>query len=111
MCGDDRVVAAIRDAAASLATPREALAATLWRDAAALTGLSDDPPPWRLVAQRRAAFAATPEQDALRPPTETPWPNLFLAGAYVQTGLPDGIESAARSGEAAAERARRWLAG
>ena len=111
MCGDDRVVAAIRDAAASLATPREALAATLWRDAAALTGLSDDPPPWRLVAQRRAAFAATPEQDALRPTCETPWLNLFLAGAYVQTGLPDGIESAARSGAAAAERARRWLAG
>ena len=110
-CGDDRVVAAMRDAEAALAAPRETLAATLWRDAAALTGLSDDPPPWRVVAQRRATFAATPEQDALRPTSETHWPNLFLAGAWVQTGLPDGIESAARSGAAAAERARRWLAG
>jgi hypothetical protein len=35
---------------------------------------------------------------------------LFLAGAYVQTGLPDCLEGSARSGAMAAERARAWLA-
>jgi len=80
------------------------------RFAAALIGLADEAPPWRIVARRRAAFAVTPERDALRPTGETLWPNLFLAGGCVQTGPPDGIESAARSGEASAEGVRRWLA-
>jgi hypothetical protein len=62
-------------------------------------------PPCRFVAQRRATFAATPEPDALRRSSETHWPNLFLAGAWAQTGLPDAMESAAGSAAAAAERA------
>jgi uncharacterized protein with NAD-binding domain and iron-sulfur cluster len=90
-------------------SPREDLAADLWRDVAALTGLSDAIPAWRIIRQKRATFAATPEQDALRPSCETPWRNLFLAGAYVQNGLPDSLESAVRSGALAAERARKWL--
>jgi len=32
------------------------------------------------VRERRATFAATPEQDALRPDTVTQWKNLVLAG-------------------------------
>ena len=108
-CRDDRISAAIKDADALMESPREELAADLWRDVAALTGLSDAIPAWRIIRQKRATFAATPEQDALRPSCETPWRNLFLAGAYVQNGLPDGLESAVRSGGLAAERARKWL--
>ena len=85
-------------------------AAAAWRDVAALTRQRDAVPAWRVVRRKRAAFAATPEQDALRPGCDTPWPNLFLAGAYVQTGLPDCLEGSARSGAMAAERARAWLA-
>jgi uncharacterized protein with NAD-binding domain and iron-sulfur cluster len=90
-------------------TPREKLAADLWRDIAALTGLSDATPAWRVIRQKRATFAATPEQDALRPGLETAWRNLFLAGAYVQNGAPDTLEGSVRSGTAAAERARQWV--
>ncbi|MGD0187306.1 MAG: FAD-dependent oxidoreductase [Roseiarcus sp.] len=108
-CRDDRISAAIKDADALMESPLEKLAADLWRDVAALTGLSDAIPAWRIVRRKRATFAATPEQDALRPSCETPWRNLFLAGAYVQNGLPDGLESAVRSGGLAAERARKWL--
>jgi len=108
-CRDDRISAAIKDADALMESPREELAADLWRDVAALTGLSDAIPAWRIIRQKRATFAATPEQDALRPSCETPWRNLFLAGAYVQNGLPDSLESAVRSGALAAERARKWL--
>jgi squalene-associated FAD-dependent desaturase len=104
-CGPDRISAVARDAGAMMETPREKLAAEFWAAAAALTGLSDTVPAWRIIRQKRATFAATPEQDALRPTCETPWSNLFLAGAYVQNGLPESIESAVRSGGVAARRA------
>ena len=98
----DRISIAVRDAGAAVTAPREQLAADYWRVAAALTGLSDALPAWRIIRQKRAGFLATPAQDALRPPCETPWRNLFLAGAYVQNGLPESIESSLRSGEVAA---------
>jgi hydroxysqualene dehydroxylase len=91
--------------------PRERVAAEAWRDVAALTGLSDTMPAWRVVRRPRAVFAATPEQDALRPRSQTQWRNLFLAGAYVQTGLPDCLEGSARSGAMAAERVAAWITG
>jgi phytoene dehydrogenase-like protein len=108
-CGEDRISVAIRDAGAAMESPREKLAADLWREVAALTGLPDAPPAWRIIRQAHATFAATPREDALRPSCETSWRNLFLAGAYVQNGLPDTLESAVRSGALAAERARKWL--
>ncbi|HUO55056.1 MAG TPA: FAD-dependent oxidoreductase, partial [Rhodoblastus sp.] len=56
--------------------------------------------------EKRATFAATPAQDALRPGAETQWRNLVLAGDWTQTGLPATIEGAVRSGVRAAARAR-----
>ncbi len=106
---ENRISVVVKNAAALIETPRETIAANLWRDVAALTGLSDETPAWRVVRQRRATFAATPEQDALRPTVETRWRNLFLAGAYVQNGAPDSLESSVRSGSAAAERTRQWV--
>jgi uncharacterized protein with NAD-binding domain and iron-sulfur cluster len=54
-------------------------------------------------AERRATFAATPEQDARRPGARTRYRNLLLAGDWTNTGLPATIESAIRSGHRAAE--------
>ena len=102
----DRVSAVVRDAGAWMEIPRETVAAELWPAVAALTGLPDDMPPWRLIRQKRATFAATPEQDALRPPCQSPWPNLLLAGSYVANGLPSTLEASVRSGELAAAKAR-----
>ena len=45
-------------------------------------------PPWQIVRERRATFAATPEQNARRPGARTQWGNLFLAGDWTATGLP-----------------------
>ena len=78
------------------------MADLLWRDVAAVHGLPDALPPCRIVKEKRATFAATPAQNALRPPTMTCWSNLFLAGDWTDTGLPATIEGALRSGERAA---------
>ena len=42
--------------------------------------------------------------EQLRPDTSTPIPGLFLAGDWIQTGLPASMESACLSGWRAAER-------
>ncbi len=82
------------------------IAARLWADTAAALGLPARPqPPARIVKERRATFAQTPEQAARRAPAATRWPNLFLAGDWTATGLPATIEGAIRSGHVAAELA------
>ncbi|MGI9169849.1 MAG: hydroxysqualene dehydroxylase HpnE [Caulobacteraceae bacterium] len=81
---------------------RQNLARRFWRDIAAVHRLGPELPPWRIVKERRATFAATPEQDARRPAAATAWRNLFLAGDWTATGLPATIEGAIRSGHKAA---------
>jgi squalene-associated FAD-dependent desaturase len=83
--------------------PREELAQAIWRDICRITGATGDPPAWQIVRERRATFAATPEQNALRPGPVTAWKNLFLAGDWTDTGLPATIEGSVRSGDRAAD--------
>ncbi len=89
---------------------REDLARMFWADIAAVHGLPAALPPWQIVKERRATFAATPEQNARRPKAATPWRNLALAGDWTATGLPATIEGAIRSGRTAAAGAvdRSW---
>jgi squalene-associated FAD-dependent desaturase len=89
---------------ALLDTPREQLARAIWAEVAQAAGLPAEPlPPWQIVRERRATFAATPEQDAKRPGAATRCRNLALAGDWTDTGLPATIEGAIRSGNRAAE--------
>ncbi|MEG3147311.1 hydroxysqualene dehydroxylase HpnE [Sphingomonas sp. RT2P30] len=89
---------------------REELARAFWADIAAVHGLPAALPPWQIVKEKRATFAATPAQDAKRPPARTRWNNLFLAGDWTQTGLPATIEGALRSGTVAARLASATVA-
>ena len=82
---------------------REELAKSIWSEVASITGLPAALPPWQVVRERRATFAATPVEDAKRPSAETQWRNLVLAGDWTQTGLPATIEGAIRSGNRAAD--------
>ena len=86
--------------------PAAELAARIWPEAARGVGLSGPMPqpcpPWRVVKEKRATFAATPAQAARRPPARTRFRNLVLAGDWTATGLPATIEGAIRSGRTAA---------
>lgn len=55
-----------------------------------------------VVRERRATFSLAPGQPA-RPGTRTNIERLFLAGDWIETGLPATIEGAAISGRRAAE--------
>lgn len=83
--------------------PREELARKVWDEVAKVAGVEADLPPWQIVRERRATFAATPEQNARRPETRTAWNNVYLAGDWTNTGLPATIEGAIRSGRKAAQ--------
>lgn len=98
----DRISVTVSAADRLVDADRETLARTFWSDICQAYGITDEMPRWQIVKEKRATFAATPEQDAKRPSATTPWHNLFLAGDWVQTGLPATIESALRSGETAA---------
>jgi squalene-associated FAD-dependent desaturase len=105
----DRVSVTVSNADRLVDTDRAALAELFWRETAAVLGLPRDLPPWQIVKEKRATFAATPEQEKKRPPAATPYRNLFLAGDWTDTGLPATIEGALRSGNRAAQLALSHL--
>lgn len=82
------------------------IATTLWPDVAKALGQAQgETPPYRVIKERRATFAQTPDALGLRPKTCTAYKNLFLAGDWTATGLPATIEGAIKSGRIAAEAA------
>jgi hypothetical protein len=108
----DRLSVTISGADRLVDTPREALAKTIWDEVAAVVRLGDagSPaamPPWQIVRERRATFAALPAQERKRPGAATTYANLWLAGDWTATGLPATIEGAIRSGERAAALAAK----
>ena len=62
-----------------------------------------------VTRERRATFRQTPGSGALRPKAATQHPGLVLAGAWTDTGWPDTMEGAVRSGLAAAVELRHTV--
>jgi squalene-associated FAD-dependent desaturase len=62
-----------------------------------------------VTRERRATFRQAPGTARLRPAAATNLPGLALAGAWTATGWPDTMESAVRSGLAAAIELRRTV--
>ena len=88
--------------------PNDEVARRLWSDTARALRLDPkETPTIRVIKEKRATFAQTPEALRRRAPTRTALKNLFLAGDWTDTGYPATIESAVRSGRAAARLAAK----
>jgi len=105
----DRISTTTSAADALVDEDREVLAARIWADVQKALRIEGPMPPWQLVKEKRATFAATPAQDALRPGPRQRIRNVILAGDWTATGLPATIEGAIRSGETAARLAAKHL--
>ena len=99
---EDRISITISGADRLLDIPREDLARTLWSDVRRATKMDAPLPPWQIIREKRATFAATPTEDARRPGVRTSYANLMLAGDWTATGLPATIEGSIQSGNRAA---------
>ncbi|MEO0483058.1 MAG: hydroxysqualene dehydroxylase HpnE [Planctomycetota bacterium] len=111
-----RVHAVISAARGRVGLPPDEVARRVARDLSAwLPGARGQRPTWfRVVKERRATFAATPEAERVRPTVVGPGgpgASVLLAGDYVRTGWPATMEGAARAGYAAAAAALGLEAG
>ena len=91
--------------------PSEELVPAIWAEVCTALDIVAPMPPWRLIREKRATFAATPEQHRRRPQATTSLQNLVLAGDWTDTGLPATIEGAIRSGFAAAHHVTEGRSG
>jgi squalene-associated FAD-dependent desaturase len=98
----ERLSVTISGADRLLDTGREELAQCIWAEIAKVTRMEKPLPPWQIIKEKRATFAATVEDNARRPGAGTAYANLALAGDWTATGLPATIEGAIRSGHRAA---------
>lgn len=90
--------------------PADDIADATWRDIDRVLALnSPQRPATRVVKEKRATFAQTPDNEHRRANTRTNHKNLFLAGDWTNTGLPATIEGAIRSGFSAAKLINRSL--
>ncbi len=60
-----------------------------------------------VTSERHATFRQSVGSNALRPSCDAGVPGVWLAGSWTDTGWPDTMESAVRSGVTAAEAATR----
>jgi hydroxysqualene dehydroxylase len=58
-----------------------------------------------VIVEKRATFAAVP--GLKRPSNDTPWPRVWVAGDWTDTGYPAVLEGAVRSGRDAAYAVQR----
>jgi len=58
---------------------------------------------YKVIKEKRATISQTPESITLRPTTKTLLKNFYLAGDWIDTGLPATIEGAVLSGRLAVE--------
>jgi len=103
------LLAVVVSAAAEAASlPREQLAAVIASQLAEDFGRPElATPVWtQLITEKRATFSCTPA--LVRPSNNTALPGLVLAGDYTASDYPATLETAVRSGQAAATAIRAY---
>ncbi|MBL4613580.1 MAG: FAD-dependent oxidoreductase [Magnetovibrio sp.] len=81
----------------------DSIAHAVWPEIAKALGEGAEVPAYRVIKERRATFAATPQELHKRPGPQTLCENLYLAGDWTDTGLPATLEGAVKSGRLAAQ--------
>ncbi len=105
----DGLLAVVVSAAGEAANlPREQLAAAIASQLAQDVGRPElATPSWsQLITEKRATFSCTP--GLVRPSNTTALPGLVLAGDYTASDYPATLETAVRSGQAAAAAIRAY---
>ncbi len=100
-CRGDILAVTISAAGALDDRDNDEIAMVVWGEITRALGLQGQPEAIRVVREKRATLLHTVETESLRPQRRQA-DNLFLAGDWTATGLPCTIESAIRSGHAAA---------
>ncbi len=102
------VISAARDL---LSIPVSQLVEHCWEEVRSVFRLppSVRPAHFRVMKEVKATPVFTPAVQLQRPAVQTPLQNVFLAGDWIQTGLPATIESAAYSGVLAATAVQQYL--
>lgn len=103
----DNIASVTVSAANELANlPHDVVASRLWGDVCKALNLGSLPlGKHRIVTEKRATFAQIPDQITKRPDAKTDIDNLYLAGDWINNGLPATIEGTLRSGFLAADLA------
>ena len=101
----DDIISVTVSAAKELAEkPASEIIALTWLDISKALKVKESLPRLaRVVKEKRATFAQTPQSLQLRASTDTAIKNLKLAGDWTNTGIPATIEGAIRSGKSAAK--------
>ena len=86
-----------------LVAPTSELVARTWRELQASLPALRDARVIQSAVTRNPTATYMPKPGVRRPGARTNFPNVALAGSWVETGWPDTMESAVRSGLAAAE--------
>ena len=116
---DDVLSVTVSAADALSACSNDEIAALLWDDASRALGLNASRLPMvrpsvrplvRIVRERRATIAQTPDTLRLRPEPGFYRDSLYLAGDWTDTALPCTIEGAIVSGEKAARAVMKNIA-
>ena len=101
LCGQPGVIGLVISAeGAHDSLPHDALADACYQELQQQLGMLPAPIWHRVIAEKRATFACSPGLQ--RPPAATPLRNFYLAGDFVASDYPATLESAVRSGVAAA---------
>ena len=64
---------------------------------------------YKIIKEKRATFIPDNDITNKRPEQKTKFNNFFLAGDWVNTGLPSTIESAVKSGKIASQLICKYI--
>jgi len=94
----------ISDAERFMELSKEEIFAIAYEELNKFMGISrEEITTYKVIKEKRATFIPSNNVLGSRPETETKIKNLFLAGDWIETGLPSTIESAVKSGRMAAD--------